>query len=331
MWDLVKSGTLWATRPARIVYSSRRKDVREYEPNSILAVEIDKNVDIEANTWIQSALAFASPSVNIEIIEPSQSLETATINDYLGTHLKQRPSAYLFIGKNPSQEKLAALKLLQIPYRVVEDLTPPADLQDYPADDPERAKWHKAIDRRHVIYAHFEQTEPIEKVLEAFRAARKNFPDLLLVISGLKAKDIPYQPYGYLCLNETPDLKNIQYADILVLKSDENTPVISSISMIQIVTQTHNLREIATEAMCRASAVVFYDVHPQGLGDLNQLTSAGMVWSVRKRESLGAALSQALSLEDSANTVWQSMSRLTETDNPLVEALEALVGMERAA
>ncbi len=330
MWGNLRSGALWVTRPARKVYNGRKKFVREFAPAPRLVVRFAADIESAKLPWLHSALAFSVQSVELTIIE-----ETSPPNGSMGTFLSvletEQPSYYFFIGREPITEEIAALKLLQIPYRAVTDLTPPNEMSEFPNEDPQRAKWHAAFERRPVIYAHLVRDDNLALIIEAFRVARRNFPNLIMIMSGIKEDKIKAAARGLFVGTENKNIKTIRFLDIMVMEDLSFSTIQSSVSSAQIVTQTRDIREITKEAIKHSTAVIFYDVRSSSLSPFSDLINSGSIWNVTRKGSLGATISQVLRIEIAANTATQSILRLHTDHNPTLDALDELLSIERAA
>ncbi len=337
----IKESTRSLTRPMRRLYWLRQKEVRGYEAENRILVQLSPEVDLESTPEIGMALAFTQGAAQIDPIPASElPFHGWAISDYVEYFQKAKPQGLLALGKKLQKEETDALDLLQIPYRTVIAKTPQTQPKPspktktpspFPENDPKRSKWSEATAQRHVIYAHMDRTDNIAALLKAARRVRRNFPDLLLIIGGLRAEDIPHALYGFTMRTESENLKDLHYFDILRLKSPQYQPLISSISIAQLITPCRKLRNIARQAIANGAAVVFYDVRPQALGTLNGLVDSGTIWSLRKRDSLGSSLVQVLDIDASANISSQSIGRLTDETNELLDALDTLMAAERAA
>ncbi len=314
-----------------MLYHSRQDGVREYQAQPFLAVELGVDVDIEQEQWIASALAFSSPSATISILPRREEGDLISISEYLERYLDQKPNALLYIGKKPDREEVSALRLLKVPYRAIDNLIEPPSVSEFPEDDPSRMRWREAFNRRYVLYVHVTKKDLVPKLLEAFLEVRRNFPDLILVLSGVDASAVPHRQFGLSMLKESGNLKLIQYNDILLLDDERFDPVIASVANVEIVTQTTQTRRTAMEAIQRSAAILFYSVNSKTMGPFNDLVNSGAIWSIGKNGPLGTTLTQMLSLTNSANASAQSLARLTETENELFKAIDELIGMERAA
>ena len=193
---------------------------------------------------------------------------------------------------------------------------------------PDRGQIREVVGRRTCVYIHAPNAKNLDVFTAVYAEARRQFPDLLVLLRGLDEDRVKLIPEEFVVVPKDTSKARRQLADFIYEVNDEYSAQWASVANVCLFfPENKQVEEWAKLALGSGAAVVTFGLKIDKSKMLSELEAIGAIWTVQNQNLLSAALTQALSPEKSALTVFQSLEHINDFESNLSKEIDRFLEM----
>ena len=298
----------------------RKAPERKKKPHFVSVFNASEANELKAH--VERVFAFSASSSRM-----AYSVSDADFTDE--EIIERAPTRLLFVNVSPTRQQLRTIKYLNVPYLIINAQNTQIDVSGEVLSFAQRGGISEVVGRRNAIYVHKPTKRNLPIVVNAFLDAKRQYPDLLMMLSGVQNNEIETLNLDLMIINKDASKSKRQLGDILISDEDAFCPDWSAAANLCILLpENKNIWECASLALGSGASLLTYRVDLEAYDKLNDLEAIGAVWSAQNPNLLSAAITQALSPEKTALTVGQSLEHLTAMEDQISQAIDTLLDQE---